>query len=105
MNTSKRLTISSIKRLNRAAGYCYFSTATMRYWSSRTYPVTTTCKSAAATLFVTSEAIDPCHPEKARFTICRFDHATCNINTASGFMEFDTAAEAIAEMHTRAATL
>lgn len=93
--TTKPLRMAEIKRRNHAAGWCWFSKETMRFWSTRLCNQTTATASGKHTLFISSETAFPDQPNTARYTVCRFDHDTGHIHYASQFQEFDTAADAL----------
>lgn len=97
--TSRRpLSMSTIKKLDRRAGHCFFSAGSMRYWASCCYTPTRTTASGDHTLFVTSETPFPDQPHTRKFTVRRFSHGSCTIFDAGVFMEHDTLADAVAAM-------
>jgi hypothetical protein len=91
------MNIAAVKAHARQRGSCFFDPPTMRFFDSRILGHVFTAADQAA-YFVTSERFTPSEgsPFPRRYTVCRLDWSSGDIDTIGDFQGFENAEEALA---------
>lgn len=99
-DTKPGLRIQTIRTLNKAAGYYFFSDDTMAFFNCKVYPNTRGAANedgvTVGTLFITSEQFD--HNSPRLFAIRLFYHETKLIDTLGDFQAYRTLESALYAM-------